>query len=749
MAKVILDDISTTLANSAASTLNNNNTKLEAALEKTLSRDGTGPNHMEADFDLNHNDILNVDNIHASVLVLNGTTVTPVDLANIPATVMMKPVYDPTGVEGDVFDRRNWGEFSTKEELAAREVPALVQQVNVGSGYSFRHMVRVATPSPVEAWHTQSLDGSWWEIRTQWLTPQMFGAVGDDVADDYPAIQLTLDAASALNTNVYFPTGTYRLSTGSPEYFSDVVIRGNGKGRSILHQPNYYSYNRPTDPYVKENVVDWNALWGATGVQNVEVAGIDFRGPFWQPDDAGYAANPVESWPANNGFHIRGADYEFRKGLPISHTESINIKVHSCHFEGWAEDAIQTDYATEVWIFNNSATHCARGGHRGYSTVHCWTQFNSIETLSPGDYLNNGNRMYGVEFTRQYIAGVRPSADCWVTNNRIRDCLQWKGMGTHGGQRINFMYNDIFDCHHGVGIDKGGFTVDHGISPPRDIKIIGNRFLRTAPGSVTEGNGEGGAGHALFVVAHDTTATHMGKNVVIADNIIEGWGCENLNGGAWIGNWDGVVMHDNIFRDNFGTAIRFRDKVTGLNLGPNSFIGVTRSAAGNHRAIGFENAEAYGTVGPQYFENTDGVNTMTAIFLSNHAAGQGLTIADGHRYVGLVSKCNISLNALASPFNLVPAAAGYVTVGAGGPATLTNASGIASAVWESTGVVLITIERAATLANNLFAIPSIVGAGGRTVNWERVGTTQIRVRTFAAGGAVATDNSFAIAIWAF
>lgn len=103
MAKVTLDDLSTTLANSAAATLNANNTKLETALEKTLSRDGTGPNHMEADFDLNHNDILNVDNIHADVLVLNGQTVTPTDLAALPSTVMLKSTYDPSLKESPVM----------------------------------------------------------------------------------------------------------------------------------------------------------------------------------------------------------------------------------------------------------------------------------------------------------------------------------------------------------------------------------------------------------------------------------------------------------------------------------------------------------------------------------------------------------------------------------------------------------------------------------------------------------------------
>lgn len=60
MAKLTLTDLSTTLSNTATFVINNNNTALEAALENTLSRDGSTPNTMEADFDMNSHRILNL-----------------------------------------------------------------------------------------------------------------------------------------------------------------------------------------------------------------------------------------------------------------------------------------------------------------------------------------------------------------------------------------------------------------------------------------------------------------------------------------------------------------------------------------------------------------------------------------------------------------------------------------------------------------------------------------------------------------
>lgn len=60
MGKLNLDDVASLQSEpSALQTLANNNAKTEAALENTLSRDGTGPNQMEAPLDLNGYRIIN------------------------------------------------------------------------------------------------------------------------------------------------------------------------------------------------------------------------------------------------------------------------------------------------------------------------------------------------------------------------------------------------------------------------------------------------------------------------------------------------------------------------------------------------------------------------------------------------------------------------------------------------------------------------------------------------------------------
>jgi polygalacturonase len=79
MAKLTLNTIGSRYGSIDA--LNDNSDLIEAAFENTLSRDGTGPNNMLANLDMDDNSILNVDQFYASKLYLNGEVVVLSDLA--------------------------------------------------------------------------------------------------------------------------------------------------------------------------------------------------------------------------------------------------------------------------------------------------------------------------------------------------------------------------------------------------------------------------------------------------------------------------------------------------------------------------------------------------------------------------------------------------------------------------------------------------------------------------------------------
>ena len=109
MAKLILADI-TTSGTGFDVAINANNTLLEAALENTLSRDGSSPNAMGADLDMNSNDINNLPDATAqqspvTLAQLNAATLAAISVLGDIADV------DQTGVADNDLLFRSGGEW--------------------------------------------------------------------------------------------------------------------------------------------------------------------------------------------------------------------------------------------------------------------------------------------------------------------------------------------------------------------------------------------------------------------------------------------------------------------------------------------------------------------------------------------------------------------------------------------------------------------------------------------------------------
>lgn len=65
------------------SKINTNFTAVDTALQDALSRSGNGPNQMEADIDMNSNDLLNVGALDAATITLGGEVVAPSTLTSL------------------------------------------------------------------------------------------------------------------------------------------------------------------------------------------------------------------------------------------------------------------------------------------------------------------------------------------------------------------------------------------------------------------------------------------------------------------------------------------------------------------------------------------------------------------------------------------------------------------------------------------------------------------------------------------
>ena len=81
MAKLTLNTI---LGQYASTTeLNANFALIETAVENTVSRDGTAPNTMSANLDLNSNDITNARNVNCDTIIAGGQTLVPSSVVSI------------------------------------------------------------------------------------------------------------------------------------------------------------------------------------------------------------------------------------------------------------------------------------------------------------------------------------------------------------------------------------------------------------------------------------------------------------------------------------------------------------------------------------------------------------------------------------------------------------------------------------------------------------------------------------------
>lgn len=103
---------------------------------------------------------------------------------------MNTAVYDPGSIGGDAFDRKNWGDFDSQAQFAAKNIPAAIMRVSVGTGLGRHDKIRIAAPGTVRPWHSQSADGAWWEIVGPSVRMDVIAAIGTGAAN-----QITLDGA--------------------------------------------------------------------------------------------------------------------------------------------------------------------------------------------------------------------------------------------------------------------------------------------------------------------------------------------------------------------------------------------------------------------------------------------------------------------------------------------------------------------------------------------------------------------------
>lgn len=199
MAKLTLNNAGN-LNSAGLTTINANNDLIEAAIENTLSRDGTSPNQMEADLDLNHNDLINASSINTDTLYIDGTQVIP----GSNELVDVDDLFAAIGIDEDTMVSDLATKFPTQQSVKAYVdlatvitsvtdagamtptfAPDFIQTAGyaaAGDGGGGLYKKVVSEPTH-DGKFSITVGGStvWYELSQPEISVKALGAVGDEI----------------------------------------------------------------------------------------------------------------------------------------------------------------------------------------------------------------------------------------------------------------------------------------------------------------------------------------------------------------------------------------------------------------------------------------------------------------------------------------------------------------------------------------------------------------------------------------
>jgi hypothetical protein len=225
---------------SAQSTINGNNDKIETSFENTLSLDGSSPNSMQADFDLNSNDLLNAGIINATDILISGVGVTTaVVAAQVAAEAAKtaaeaaKTAAEAAAVEAALYDGPWLDDVATLLIDTSLTYTASQPGTVVAGDYVITRKegfaYKVAVLGAMD-YHIATANGVLLYVQKKngMYNVKAFGAIGDDATDDTAAIQAALDAGIA-----YSPPGIYHITGAGLTIREDGALIGARPANSI------------------------------------------------------------------------------------------------------------------------------------------------------------------------------------------------------------------------------------------------------------------------------------------------------------------------------------------------------------------------------------------------------------------------------------------------------------------------------------------------------------------------------------
>jgi hypothetical protein len=210
--------------------LNTNFENLQAGFDNTLSLDGSTPNAMGADLDMNSNDILNASLVDTDTLKLNGTLVgvgglsaAGATLSSISHTGNGSTVAFSTGYQAFITDntqvyidgvyQNKTGYSISGTTLTFSEAPPLNAAIEIVVARTLDFGADDAANVNYNQGGTGSVNRTVLTKLQETVSVKDFGAVGDGVTDDTAALQAMIDYLDGIGVDQYFIEGTIKVTS--------------------------------------------------------------------------------------------------------------------------------------------------------------------------------------------------------------------------------------------------------------------------------------------------------------------------------------------------------------------------------------------------------------------------------------------------------------------------------------------------------------------------------------------------------
>jgi hypothetical protein len=451
--------------------LNANLNAINNALDNTLSLDGSTPNAMTADIDLNSNDLLNVATTRTTNLYLGGTrvvaegtlnTVSNMDVDEFTgngSTVAYVLSSTPLTVDVVLVNVDGVAQLATSYTLSVATL-TFSEAPPLNSAIQIRYFTDIALGATTSADLVSYSQGSTGHV-TRTVEARLrdhvsvldFGAVGDGVANDTAAIQAAITAVGAAGGGeVKFPAGAFLIT--APLLVSNPRVRITGTGRrstrimqatassvtfNITNE--YFTANNFSVEYVTQGTAGGTAFqtsffygtWNDIYIRNANVGWHFLSG-----SNSQLISNVVAEDSTQNGFLISGDNVKIINFFVLNQLSASFCQLGGLRMLNKAEGCVITDgqlYGGKFAMTTDAAVY-AVGSRPAYN------KFNSVFFDSAIDGVSL-ERVVEFDFL-----------NCWFSNRPTNGCRIVSGDGIRfiGGGAIN-------SAKHGVLVEAAATNV--------------------------------------------------------------------------------------------------------------------------------------------------------------------------------------------------------------------------------------------------------------------------------------------------